>query len=88
MCKVLTDVHVSSSNRISKFMTNLSTNVFFHCQHSLVLESLLFDFSASMVERAVRLLDERINFEDLVPTIQELMKRYPYEKQKRYDPLK
>lgn len=49
----------------------------------MILESLLFDFSASMVERAVRLLDERINFDNLVPTLQELMKRYPYESQKR-----
>ena len=41
-----------------------------------------------MVERAVRLLDERICFDDLVPTVQGLMDRYPYERQKRYENLK
>eukprot|EP00536_Pseudo-nitzschia_multiseries_P007031 jgi/Psemu1/194486/e_gw1.157.96.1 len=50
---------------------------------SFAAVSLLFDFSASMVERAVRLLDTRINFNDLVPTAKELTTRYPYEKQKR-----
>ena len=40
-----------------------------------------------MVERAVRLLDERISFDDLVPTLQDLMRRYPYERQKRYENL-
>ncbi|MGK3737087.1 MAG: hypothetical protein ACI8RD_007530 [Bacillariaceae sp.] len=51
------------------------------------MESLLFDFSASMAENAVRLLDERIVFGDLVPTVQELMGRYSYERQKRYENL-
>jgi hypothetical protein len=48
-----------------------------------VLERLLFDFSASMVERAVRMHDNRIKFEDLVPTVRELIRRYPYKRQKR-----
>lgn len=53
-------------------------------QYSLGLERLLFDFTASMIERAIRLHDARISFEDLVPTLRELMRRYPYERQKRY----
>lgn len=52
-------------------------------QRSLGLERLLFDFSASMVERSVRMLDTRINFDDLLPTVKELLRRYPYERQKR-----
>jgi hypothetical protein len=57
--------------------------LFVYVQGSLVLESLLFDFSASMVERAVRLLDGRINFDDLIPSVRGLMRRYPLERQKR-----
>ena len=64
----------------------LSTNIYF-CQYTLVLESLLFDFSASMVERAVRLLDKKICFDDLVPNVVKLMTRHPYERQKRSDNL-
>jgi hypothetical protein len=60
-------------------MDKLLTDV----KKSLGLERLLFDFSASMVERAVKLLDQRISFEDLVPTLRELIRRYPYERQKR-----
>jgi hypothetical protein len=56
---------------------------FLHRQGSLVLESLLFDFSASMVERAVRLLDGKIDFKDLIPTVRGLMSRYSLERQKR-----
>ena len=56
---------------------------FFFAQSSLGLERLLFDFTSSMIERAVRLLDPRISFEDLVPTLRELITRYPYERQKR-----
>jgi hypothetical protein len=48
-----------------------------------VLESLLFDFSASTVERAVRLLDDRVDLKDLIPTVRGLMSRYPLERQKR-----
>ena len=48
-----------------------------------MLESLLFDFSASMVERGVRFRDERIVFGDLLPTVEELTSRYPYTNQKR-----
>ncbi|KAG7353587.1 hypothetical protein IV203_002942 [Nitzschia inconspicua] len=54
---------------------------------SFGLERLLFDFSASMVERAVRMLDCRISFEDLLPTVRELLRRYPYECQKRIPKL-
>ena len=39
-----------------------------------------------MVERAVSLLDERIDSKDLVPTLRGLMARYSLEKQKRSVP--
>lgn len=52
---------------------------------SLPLESILFDFSASMIERAVRLVDKTINFNDLAPTVLNLIARNPYEFQKRWD---
>lgn len=36
-----------------------------------------------MVERAARLPDEKINMEDLIPTLRGLMERYSLERQKR-----
>lgn len=50
---------------------------------SLALESLLLDFSASMVERAVRLSDDRIDKGGLIPTLCNLMARYSLAQQKR-----
>lgn len=52
-------------------------------KRSLALESLLMDFSSSMVERAVRLSDDRIEKGDLVPTLFNLMARYSLSHQKR-----
>lgn len=49
----------------------------------LVLDSLLFDYSASLVERAVRLLEEKIDTKDLIPTVRGLISRHPLEYQRR-----
>lgn len=37
-----------------------------------------------MIERAVRLSDERISTDDLIPTLRGLMSRYSLDQQKRY----
>jgi hypothetical protein len=52
-------------------------------QGSIVLRSLLFDFSASIVERTIRLLDTKVDYKELIPIVRTLMARYPYEHQKR-----
>ena len=49
-----------------------------------MLESLLFDFSSSMVERSVRLQDGKIDYADLIPMVRGLMQRYSLQRQKRY----
>jgi hypothetical protein len=36
-----------------------------------------------MIERAVRLLEEKIDLKDLVPTLRALISRYPLEHQNR-----
>lgn len=57
----------------------------FNCfKASLPLESLLFDFSASIVERTLRLLDPNVDPKELIPIVKKLMENYPYERQKRY----
>jgi hypothetical protein len=52
-------------------------------QGSIVLTSLLFDFSASIVERTIRLLDTKVDYKELIPIVRTLMARYPYAHQKR-----
>jgi hypothetical protein len=52
-------------------------------QGRIVLKSLLFDFSASIVERTLRLLDTKVDYKELIPIVRALMARYPYEHQKR-----
>lgn len=85
---LLKEVHVSFVAVLSSaFSVGTRTLTFVRLQRSLGLERLLFDFTASMIERAVRLLDERIQFEDLIATLRALMRRYPYERQKRYASL-
>eukprot|EP00934_Nitzschia_sp_Nitz4_P004171 Nitzschia sp. Nitz4//scaffold20_size174350//160042//170970//NITZ4_002134-RA/size174350-augustus-gene-0.39-mRNA-1//1//CDS//3329541905//4161//frame0 len=49
----------------------------------LFLESLVFDFNASLVERAIRLADEWTDKEELIPMMRCLMSQWPLEKQKR-----
>ena len=53
-------------------------------QSLLDMETLLCDFSASHIERTIRLLDGHIKTEELIPTMRGLLTRYPLERQKRY----
>lgn len=50
---------------------------------SLSLESVLFDFCATVIERTARLLDNKVPLKELAAALQELLLRYPYERQKR-----
>ena len=88
MDKLASDLHVS----IACFVLFLvccrdencvDTPSLFFPQGSLALESLLFDFSASIVERTMRTFDEKVDYNELIPILQRLIARYPLERQKR-----
>ena len=89
MNKLSGDTHVRFLRELLAVFLQRSELFEAHClfwllQNSLQLESLLFDFSASMVERTARLPGRKVdNLKGLIPTIRGLIARHPFEQQKR-----
>lgn len=48
---------------------------------SLRLPSVMFDFCSSVIERTVRMLDDKVPLDELPDTLRGLMKQYPYDSQ-------